>query len=240
MTTAPFAARAGGYRPRILLVEDDLALGREIAAALEDHGFAVECATTGQRGMRRGLDEHFDAIVLDRMLPDIDGMSVLATLRNLGRDMPVLILSALAGVDERVRGLRGGGDDYVTKPVDELELSARLNALLRRHRAPENATVLTFADLALDLRARAVTRGGQAIELKPREFALLEFLMRQSGQVVTRAMLFEAVWNYHFSAQSGVIDIHMGHLRRKINLHGARGPLIHTVRNVGYILQATP
>ncbi|MEK6346931.1 MAG: response regulator transcription factor [Burkholderia sp.] len=240
MNTTPLAARAGAYRPRILLVEDDLALGREIAAALEDHGFAVEIATTGQRGMRRGIDERFDAIVLDRMLPDIDGMSVLATLRNLGRDMPVLILSALAGVDERVRGLRGGGDDYVTKPVDELELSARLNALLRRHRSPEHETVLSFADLALDLRTRSVTRAGQAIELKPREFALLETLMRQSGQVVTRAMLFEAVWNYHFSAQSSVIDIHMGHLRRKINLNGALGPLIHTVRNVGYILQAMP
>lgn len=231
-------ARRGARKPRILIVEDDDALRLEISAALEDFGFEVEGVANGHHGLRSALSVEFDAIVLDRMLPEIDGLSILATLRNLGRETPVLILSALAAVDERVRGLRTGGDDYVTKPFDGLELMARLKALLRRRTLSADVGVLSVGDLTLDPDAHVVLRASQVVELKPREFSLLEHLMRHAGEVVTRAMLFEAVWKYHFNAQTNVIDMHISQLRRRISLNGTMPPMIHTVRNTGYVLHA--
>jgi two-component system OmpR family response regulator len=184
-----------GRRPRILVVEDDEHVRLEIAAALEDYGFAVDGVSSGHTGLLRALDSDFDAVVLDRMLPDIDGLSILSTLRNVGKETPVLILSALSAVDERVRGLRAGGDDYLTKPFDSLELTARLNALLRRRSSPKEASALSVGDLILDMSTHLVERAGETIELKPREYQLLEYMMRHAGQPVTRAMLFESVWN---------------------------------------------
>jgi two-component system OmpR family response regulator len=227
-----------GRKPHVLVVEDNAQTRLEVTAALEDYGFHAECVETGHDGLRHALDRHFDAVVLDRMLPDIDGLSILATLRNVGRATPVLILSALAAVDERVRGLRAGGDDYLTKPFDGLELTARLNALLRRRAKHTEPSVLSVGDLTIEIGTREVRRAGQTIDLKPREYGLLEFLMQRPGQVVTRTMLFESVWNYHFNAQTNVIDMHIGNLRRKISLNGQLSLMIHTVRNVGYVLDA--
>ena len=222
---------------RVLIVEDDASTAAEIAAALEDDGFAVESASNGHDGLLLALHGNFHGIVLDRMLGDVDGLSILSTLRNVGIETPVLILSALAAVNERVRGLRAGGDDYLTKPFSFLELTARLNILLWRHRAPATQAALQIGDLQLEATSRRVTRAGTVIELKPREFGLLEYLMKHSGHVVTRAMLLESVWDYHFDANTNVIDVHMGQLRRKISLDGTMSAMIHTVRNQGYILR---
>ncbi|HTI16575.1 MAG TPA: response regulator transcription factor [Trinickia sp.] len=234
----PAATRAVGCQAGILVIEDDLGVGTEVQAVLEDGGFAVEWVKTGADGLRRAIDGDFKTIVLDRMLPDVDGLSVLSTLRNIGKRTPVLILSALSAVDERVRGLRAGGDDYLTKPFDGLELTARLNAILRRRAPSSRDTVLRVGDLALDTDKRVAERAAQTIELTAREYALLEYLMRQAGQVVTRAMLFESAWNYHFDARTNVIDMHIGQLRRRISLNGTLSSMIHTVRNIGYILDA--
>ncbi|WP_395062221.1 response regulator transcription factor [Paraburkholderia silvatlantica] len=227
---------------RVLVVEDDPGAGLEITAALEDYGFEVECVPTGFHGLLRATNAEFDALVLDRMLPDLDGLSILATLRNIGKQMPVLILSALDAVDERVRGLRAGGDDYLVKPFDGLELTARLNALLRRRRASTNgasaASVLRVDDLTLDTQTRVVLRGEQIVDLKPREYSLLEYLMRHAGEVVTRAMLLESVWNYHYSTQTNVIDMHISNLRRKLSFNGRLSAMVVTVRNAGYIFHA--
>lgn len=222
----------------MLVVEDDQHVGMEITAVLEDFGFEVEVVPTGHQGLLRALNGDFDVVVLDRMLPDIDGLSILSTLRNVGKRTPVLILSALGAVDERVRGLRAGGDDYVTKPFDGLELTARLNALLRRQSSVAEASRLCVGDLSLDPDTRVVQRAGQALELQPREYSLLEYLMRHAGQVVTRAMLFESVWNYHFNAQTNVVDMHISNLRRKVSLNGRLPAMIVTVRNAGYIIHA--
>jgi len=230
-------------RSRVLVVEDDPGAGLEITAALEDYGFDTECVPTGFRGLLRATNGDFDAIVLDRMLPDLDGLSILATLRNIGKETPVLILSALDAVDERVRGLRAGGDDYLVKPFDGLELTARLNALLRRRYAATSGTpaasLLRVDDLTLDTQTRIVRRGGQLVELKPREYSLLEYLMRHAGEVVTRAMLLESVWNYHFNTQTNVIDMHISNLRRKLSFNGRLSAMVVTVRNAGYIIHAT-
>jgi two-component system, OmpR family, response regulator len=231
----PAPIRTAGCQTHILVVEDDPGVGGEVRAALEDYGFAVEWVRTGSDGLRRAIDGEFQTIVLDRMLPDIDGLSVLSTLRNVGKHTPVLILSALSAVDERVRGLRAGGDDYMTKPFDGLELTARLNAILRRRTPAPDDKVLRMGGLTLDTATRLARRAEHTIELRPRECALLEYLMRHAGQVVTRAMLFEAVWNYHFNAQTNVIDMHIGQLRRRISLNGTLPAMIHTVRNIGYI-----
>jgi two-component system, OmpR family, response regulator len=223
---------------RVLVIEDDRRSSAEIAAALGDHGYDVECAYTGRDGLLKATAEKYDAIVLDRMLPgDLDGLGVLATLRTIGSETPVLILSALSGVDERVRGLRAGGDDYLTKPFEFVELTARLDVLIRRQVIPQRETVLRAADLQVDLLTREVRRGGQAIELLPREYRLLEYLMRHAGRVVTRTMLFEEVWGYHYDPQTNVIDVHMGRLRRKLE-QGGLPQIIHTVRGSGYVLRA--
>jgi two-component system OmpR family response regulator len=223
---------------RILIIEDDSGTAAEIAAALTDHGHEVASAGTGRNGLLRAATEEFDAVVLDRMLPGgMDGLAVLATLRATGNEVPVLLLSALSAVDERVRGLKAGGDDYLTKPFEFLELTARLDALLRRRSGPRPETVLRVADLEMDLLTHRVTRAGQMVELLPREFRLLEYLMHHAGQVVTRTMMFEEVWHYHYDEPTNVIDVHVSKLRRKIEIADAP-VLIHTVRRAGYVLRA--
>jgi two-component system, OmpR family, response regulator len=224
---------------RVLVVEDDVQTAAEIAAALGDHGFEVECAYNGQNALDRATADRYSAIVLDRMLPGgIDGLTVLSTLRGMSVDAPVLILSALSAVDERVRGLRAGGDDYLTKPFESLELTARIEVLLRRRSgAPDRETMLRVGDLEVDLLKREVRRGGRVIDLLPREYRLLEYLMRHPGQVITRTMLFEEVWSYRYDQRTNVIDVHMGKLRRKIE-EGGLPAMIHTVRGSGYILRA--
>lgn len=223
---------------RVLVVEDDPRTAREIRAALNDHGFEVETAGNGRDGLLKAAAEPFDAIVLDRMLPgELDGLGMLATLRAAGIEAPVLILSALSAVDERVRGLRAGGDDYLTKPFDFLELTARLDVLLRRRTGPQRETSLRVGKLEMDLLTRTVRCGGKPVDLLPREFRLLECLMRHADQVVTRTMLFEEVWNYNHIEPTNVIDVHIGKLRRKIEPDG-NTPMIHTVRGAGYVLRA--
>ena len=222
---------------RVLVVEDDVQTAAEIAAALGDSGFEVDCAHTGREGLLKAGADTYEAIVLDRMLPGgVDGLAVLSTLRTVGIEAPVLILSALSAVDERVRGLRAGGDDYLTKPFEFVELTARLEVLARRHAVPARETTLRVGDLEIDLLTREVQRGGRTIELLPREYRLLEYLMRHPGQVVTRTMLFEEVWGYHYDPQTNVIDVHIGRLRRKLE-EGGLSQLIHTVRGSGYVLR---
>ncbi len=184
-----------------------------------------------------GMGEGYDAMIVDRMLPGLDGLAVIKTLRGAENMTPVLILSALGEVDDRVDGLRAGGDDYLVKPFAFAELSARLDALARRHDVEPPATVLHVEDLEMDLLKRTVHRGGQLIRLQPREFKLLEFLMRHAGQVVTRTMLLEGVWDYHFDPQTNVIDVHISRLRAKVD-KDFDPPLIHTVRGAGYRLSA--
>ena len=223
---------------RVLVIEDDRRTAAEIAAALGDHGFDVECAYTGRDGLLKATAEKYDAIVLDRMLPgDLDGLGVLATLRTIRTETPVLILSALSAVDERVRGLRAGGDDYLTKPFEFVELTARLEVLIRRHSMPQRETTLRVGDLQVDLLTREVRRAGRVIDLLPREYRLLEYLMRHAGRVVTRTMLFEEVWGYHYDPQTNVIDVHVSRLRQKID-KGFDRPLLHTVRGAGYCLKS--
>jgi DNA-binding response OmpR family regulator len=224
---------------RVLVVEDDPQTADEIKAALGDHGFEVQHAANGREGLLKAAADSYDAIVLDRMLPGgLDGLGLLATLRAAGVDAPVLILSALSGVDERVRGLRAGGDDYLTKPFDFLELTARLDVLLRRRSAPQRQTTLRAGKLEMDLLTHAVRYAGRLIELLPREYRLLEFLMRHAGQVVTRTMLFEEVWNYRSVEPTNVIDMHISKLRRKLDPESSE-PVIRTVRGAGYVLRAS-
>src|SRR3954471_5448869 len=224
---------------RVLVIEDDRRTAAEITAALGDYGFDVEAAHDGREGLLKATAEKYDAVVLDRMLPgDLDGLGVLATLRTIRTETPVLILSALSAVDERVRGLRAGGDDYLTKPFEFVELTARLEVLIRRQTAPQRETALRVGDLQIDLLTRDVRRAGQPIELLPREYRLLEYLMRHAGRVVTRTMLFEEVWGYHYDPQTNVIDVHVGRLRRKLE-EGGLSQMIHTVRGSGYVLRPT-
>ncbi|MFC5743115.1 response regulator transcription factor [Dyella tabacisoli] len=223
---------------RILVVEDDAATAAEIVDALVDHGFTVEHATDGRQGLAMAMAGGFDAMVLDRMLPGTpDGLGVLASLRTTGVPMPVLILSALSALDERVRGLRAGGDDYLTKPFEAVELTARLDALLRRRYPLPQETSLRAGSLEIDLLTRNAQRNGETINLLPREYDLLAFLMRHAGQVVTRTMLFEEVWGYRSEERTNVIDVHISKLRQKIEVAG-QPSLIQTVRGAGYILHA--
>ena len=226
---------------RILLIEDDPETARFIRKGLAEAGHVVDHAGDGRQGLLLALDAEHDAVVVDRMLPGLDGLSIVRSLRAAHRSTPVLVLSALGEVDDRVEGLRAGGDDYLVKPFALAELSARLEALVRRRIAGAGGsapiTRLEVGDLEMDLLARAVKRGGHGIELKPREFRLLEYLMRHAGQVVTRTMLLEAVWDYHFDPQTNVIDVHVSRLRRKIDREFGP-PLIHTVRGAGYVIRA--
>ena len=223
---------------RCLVIEDEADTARYICNGLEEAGHGVILVRDGLNGLDLATNERWDIIILDRMLPGgVDGLSIIATLRNLGKTTPVLILSALASLDERVRGLRGGGDDYLTKPFAFSELLARSEVLLRRSNAAEDRRELSIADLRLDLRTRRAERGGQPIALQPREFRLLEYLVRQQGQVVTRTMLLEAVWDYYFDPQTNVIDVQISRLRRKID-KGFSPQLLHTVRGIGYMIAA--
>jgi two-component system OmpR family response regulator len=224
---------------RCLVIEDDADNARYIADGLREHGHAAVVCRDGAEGLRRASTETWDAIVLDRMLPGgVDGLAILATLRQLGQRTPVLVLSALSALDERVRGLNAGGDDYLTKPFAFAELIARLEALLRRSRTGPELRELQVADLHLDLVSRSARRGGRTLALQPREFRLLAFLMTHAGQAVTRTMLLESVWDYHFDPQTNVIDVQISRLRQKVDAGGAM-PLIHTLRGVGYRLSET-
>ncbi|HJR74057.1 MAG TPA: response regulator transcription factor [Luteimonas sp.] len=221
---------------RILLVEDDPHTAGFIAKGLKEDGHAVDHADNGKDGLFLATTEPYDAIVLDRMLPQLDGMTLLKTLRGAGNRVPTLLLTALGDVEQRVEGLRAGADDYLVKPFAYAELSARLDGLARRGvTASTEPTRLRVEDLELDLLKRSAARAGKAIELQPREYRLLEYLMRQAGRVVTRTMLLEAVWDYHFDPQTNVIDVHISRLRQKID-HGFAAPLLHTVRGAGYRL----
>ena len=222
---------------RILLVEDDAHTAAFIAKGLREDGHAVDHAADGKQGLFLATTEPFDALVLDRMLPGLDGLTLLRTLRGAGNPVPILLLTALGDTDHRVEGLRAGADDYLVKPFAYAELSARLDGIVRRHRheGGREPTRLRAGDLELDLLAREALRDGRRIELQPREFRLLEYLVRHAGQVVTRTMLLEAVWDYHFDPQTNVIDVHISRLRQKID-HGFARPLLHTVRGAGYRL----
>lgn len=221
---------------RVLLIEDDHETAGEIIAELVDRGFEVDRAATGTEGLAMARAGEADVMVVDRLLPGIDGLSIIETVRQDQVRIPVLVLSALGAVDDRVRGLRAGGDDYLTKPFALLELVARIEALLRRP-AETRDTVLRVGPLELDLLARNARREDRAIDLLPREFRLLEYMMRRKDQLLTRAMLFEEVWNYKFVPKSNLVDVHIGRLRRKVD--GAdEEPLIQSVRGEGFILRA--
>jgi len=223
---------------KILVVEDNERVTQFISKGLREQGHVVDQAATGRDGLFLASSEKYDVIIMDRMLPgDIDGLAIVETLRATGSKTPILILSALAEVDDRIRGLRAGGDDYLTKPFAFGELAARLDALVRRSQGSETKAILELADLRMDLLAHKVTRGGKTIALKPREFSLLEYLLRHAGQVVTRTMLLENVWEYHFDPQTNVVDGHISKLRQKIDA-GFVPALLHTVRGVGYRLAA--
>jgi len=222
---------------RILTVEDDALTAREIVAELQIYGHQVECVGDGVEALRRARSGAYDAITLDRMLPGLDGLGVVTELRREGVDTPVLMISALSDVDARVRGLRAGGDDYLTKPFAPDEMAARVEVLLRRRRAGERETLLRVENLELDLIARVARRDDAVLELLPIEFRLLEFLMRNSNQVLTRTMIFESVWGYHFDPGTNVIDVHIARLRRKVD-GGSSPSLIHTVRGCGYRIGA--
>jgi two-component system, OmpR family, response regulator len=225
---------------RVLVIEDDVETAAEIAACLTDSGYHAEQAFDGQQGLDMALAEPFDAITLDRMLPGRDGLEVVRALREAGSEAPVLMVSALSDVDDRVSGLRAGGDDYMVKPFAPTELVARLEALLRRHsRGAHAEVVLKVRDLELDLVRHEARRGGRRIELLPMEFKLLEFMMRNAGQPLSRRMIFEAVWDYYFDPGTNLIDVHVGKLRRKIDVPGA-APLFKTERGLGYMLYANP
>lgn len=224
---------------RILIIEDDPEAAAYLVKAFREEGHVADHAADGLDGYALAREGDYDALVVDRMLPKLDGLSLVRSLREQGVQTPVLILSALGQVDDRVKGLRAGGDDYLPKPYAFSELLARIEVLARRGRMPTSGEPTTYriADLELDRLSHRVTRAGQELLLQPREFRLLEYLMRHAGQVVTRTMLLENVWDYHFDPQTNVIDVHVSRLRGKID-RGFERPLIHTVRGAGYMLRA--
>ncbi len=223
---------------KILFVEDNERVARFVKKGLVEAGHTVDHADNGRDGMFLAASEPYDVIIMDRMLPgDIDGLGIIAALRKAGNKTPILILSALSDVDDRIRGLQSGGDDYLVKPFALGELLARLDALVRRSQESKVETTLVVDDLCVNLVSRKVTRGGKSVALQPREFKLLEYLMRHANQVVTRTMLLENVWDYHFDPRTNVIDVHVSKLRQKIDA-GAERPLLRTIRNAGYMLTA--
>jgi len=227
---------SGGHR-RILVVEDDPETAGQLVESLRTSGYQVDLATSGGEALSRGAAGDYAVITIDRMLPDIDGIAVMRQLREEGVAAPVLIVSALGEVDDRVRGLRAGGDDYLVKPFSFVELLARVEALGRRSDTTVKETILRVGDLALDLVSRTASRRGKDIVLFPREFQLLEYLVRNEGRVVSRAMLLQHVWDLHFDPSTNIIDVYVGRVRRKVDGQQAY-PLIHTVRGVGYSLRA--
>ena len=223
---------------KVLIVDDNERVTQFVVKGLKESGHTVDHADNGRDGMFLAASEPYDVIIMDRMLPgEIDGLAIVEALRKSGKHTPILILSALSDVDERIRGLRSGGDDYLTKPFAFGELLARLDALSRRGQGEGAQTKLEVGDLRVDLLNRKVTRGVRSIVLQPREFKLLEYLMRHANQVVTRTMLLENVWDYHFDPQTNVVDVHISKLRQKIDADFER-PLLRTVRNAGYTMTA--
>lgn len=220
---------------RILLIEDDASVADFICKGLRENHYDVTYARDGREGQELALKQSFDLMVVDRMLPFVDGITIIESVRKAEIKTPVLILSALGEVDDRVKGLKVGGDDYLVKPFAFAELLARIEALLRRQEASQTQTRLKVADLEMDLLAHKVTRGGKNLNLQPREYKLLEYLMKHAGQVVTRTMLLENVWDYHFDPQTNVIDVHVSRLRQKID-KGFEKSLLNTVRGAGYML----
>ena len=220
---------------RILLVEDDSSVAEYIVKGLRQSGYTVDHAADGKQGLFLASSEKYDVMIVDRMLPHVDGLTIIQTMRVSGNKTPVLILSALGEVDDRVKGLKAGGDDYLVKPFAFAELLARIEAILRRQVSSITQTKLKVADLEMDLLAHKVTRSGEGFNLQPREYKLLEYLMKHAGQVVTRTMLLENVWEYHFDPQTNVIDVHISRLRQKID-KGFDRQLLSTVRGAGYML----
>ena len=222
---------------RILVIEDDAETANYLVGGLEEEGHAVTRAGNGRDGLFLAMTETFDLLIVDRMLPELDGLTLVKTLRSAHMEAPILFLTTMAGIEERVTGLNAGGDDYLVKPFAFSELIARVNALARRPRGTAVETRFRVADLELDLLKRVVKRNGHEIPLQPREFRLLEYLMRHAGQVVTRTMLLDNVWNYHFDPRTNVVESHLSRLRTKID-KGFGTELIHTVRGAGYCLRA--
>ncbi len=232
-----FAHPHSGSHMRILIVEDDKDAALWLANGLRESGHVVDVAYDGEQGLGLALANPHDVLIVDRMLPKLDGLSMIRSIRTEGNSTPVLILSALSDVDERVRGLRAGGDDYLPKPYAFAELLARVEGLRRRTPTEVNDTRLRAADLEIDLLTRTVSRAGKTIMIQPREFKLLEYLVRNAGHIVTRTMLLENVWDYHFDPQTNVIDVHISRLRSKID-KGFDQPLLQTVRGAGYMIRA--
>ncbi|WP_428097332.1 winged helix-turn-helix domain-containing protein [Candidatus Rariloculus sp.] len=222
---------------RILVIEDDVRVADFIVKGLKESGHLADHVAGGNEGLLAAMGETFDVLVVDRMLPGIDGLTIVRSVRASNNRVPILLLSALAEVDERVKGLRAGGDDYLTKPFAFSELLARIETLARRSTEPKQESTLEVAGLKMDVSGRVVSRNGDVIELMPREFRLLEYLLRHAGQVVTRTMLLEGVWDYHFDPRTNVIDVHISRLRKKVD-KGYDQPLIHTIRGAGYVLRA--
>lgn len=224
---------------RLLLIEDDLKIATFVSKGLKEAGFVVEHASDGNTGLQLALDSSYDAAVIDIMLPGLDGLSIIDELRQRRIKLPVIILSAKRSIDERIEGLHAGGDDYLTKPFAFSELLARIQALIRRASDTPEPTGITVGDLSMDLLARVVTRAGKKIALQPREFALLEYLARNTGRVVSKTMIMEHVWDYNFDPHTNVVESRVSRLRDKID-KGFDIPLIHTVRGMGYVLRETP
>jgi two-component system OmpR family response regulator len=222
----------------ILLVEDDAETANEVSSDLTERGYRIRLATTGPAGLDLAREEHFDLMIIDRLLPGLDGLSIITTLRREGNSTPVIVLSALGAVDDRVIGLKSGGDDYLTKPFALVELAARIEALLRRP-AESRETVLRVGELSLDLLERVGHRNGREIALLPREFKLLEYMMRRPDRVITRDMVLEDVWHYRFLPQTNLVDVHIGKVRRKVDAPG-EAPMIRGVRGAGFILVSRP
>jgi two-component system OmpR family response regulator len=224
---------------KVLLIEDDQETSAYIARGLREQGHVVDLAATGRDGLFLATEGGHDVLIVDRMLPGLEGIGLVQALRGTGVKAPVLFLTALGGVGDRVRGLEAGGDDYLVKPFAFAELLARVNALARRPPLSDTPTVLQAGDLEMDLLGRTVTRGGKTIDLQPREFQLLAFLMRNADRVVTRTMLLEAVWDFHFDPKTNIVESHISRLRSKLSQYGG-AELIHTVRGSGYALRAPP
>jgi two-component system OmpR family response regulator len=221
---------------KVLLIEDDQETSAYVARGLREQGHVVDLAATGRDGLFLATDGGHDVLIVDRMLPGLDGIGLVQALRQTGLKAPVLFLTALGGVGDRVRGLEAGGDDYLVKPFAFAELLARINALARRPPLSDTPTVLRAGDLGMDLLKRTVIRGGRPVDLQPREFQLLEFLMRNADRVVTRTMLLEAVWDFHFDPRTNIVETHISRLRSKLSQYGG-AELIHTVRGAGYALR---
>ncbi len=227
---------AGGRR-RVLVIEDDPETAEQLVESLATNGYQVDLAVNGNDGLSRGRTSEYAVMTIDRMLPGVDGIAIIRRLREGGVTTPALIISALGEVDDRVRGLRAGGDDYLVKPFAFAELLARVEALARRSAAVVKDTVLRVGDLKLDLVSRTVSRGGRDIDLLPREFQVLEYLVRNEGHVVPRAMLLQHVWDLHFDPTTNIIDVYVGRVRRKVDSQQAY-PLIHTIRGIGFCIRA--